>query len=598
MRAPVTIEELVGTVLDDRYRIERVIGRGGMGAVYQATQVRLNRRVAIKVPRPELLAEEVIRKRFEREAHSMARLTHENICQVFDVYVDDTPGNLSYLVMEFLEGDRLDHWIHRHLGTLTLGGLIDLFGRIGAGLDAAHAVDVIHRDIKPGNIIITPKGVPKIMDFGVAFAPDDAYTTRSGLAIGTPAFMSPEQVRGHGIGPASDQYSFAMTIYKVLTGTIAFQAENSQALVIKHIEEKPTPPTVHNPFIPQPLELIILKALSKAPEERFGSCSEMIALAKRVFQGYDDRPAASIFPSAAEHGTQRLEIQSVTIPWFDEAPWYRRRPKLAAGAGSAAALLLVVLLWMLGGGGEGGGVGQADGLPAATPTPSLATPDPLHVPRGYRGTDQAGGGARPERTPAPTPRTTPRPRPTATPFATPTPEPIATPAPTPAPTPEPTPFLATPTPIAADPRDLPDDPIGREDRGAVAAAAAAYLRGELAATFRAEDDVRFGRMLRLITPPAARDRLLEQFTRVGRGYREVVCTLTFDVEDILVLEERVIVDAGVTVDAVAEFEAAGTAPRRRYESGRGPLTFELVRRGGQWYFLRFPPFLEDVPDPR
>jgi serine/threonine protein kinase len=277
------------------YRIENLIHQSSKNAIYSAIHTRLDRHVAIKVPNPQ--KDELYRMRFEHEARSMARLRHENICQVLDVYVAEEPGEITHMVMEYIEGERLDLWARNNLDALSIGQLLTIFECIASGLDAAHALDIVHRDIKPSNIIITPQGVAKIIDFGVAFASDDIFTTHAGQAIGTPAFMAPEQARGRAIGPASDQYAFAMTIYKIFTNTIAFQAENNQQLMQMQVSEPPTPPSAHNPCIPLALEKLILKGLAKAPEDRFPSCLAMVEAMKRIFSGYESKPACTLFTS-------------------------------------------------------------------------------------------------------------------------------------------------------------------------------------------------------------------------------------------------------------------------------------------------------------
>jgi len=597
MSAPKSLQDLVGTILDDRYQIERLVGQGGMGAVYLANQLRLKRRVAIKIPHPDLLRQETYRRRFEREARSMARLQHENICQVFDVFVPDEEhaDELSYMIMEYVEGERLDHWVKSHLEDMTIGGLMKIFHGIAAGLDAAHAVDIVHRDIKPSNIILTAQGVPKIMDFGVAFAPDDIYATRAGHAIGTPAFMAPEQVSGKGVGPAADQYSFAMTLYKVFTGTIAFQADNSQQLILMQVSQAPTPPTVHNPFLPTPLELVLFKALSKQPEERFPSCGEMVGFMKKVFAGNEDKPAYTIFPQAEEHGAEPLEVSSAFNLFGDERPWHHRNAKpLVIGAASAVGLTVIggLIYWTM-----GSGTPTATAIDPPKPTPAVATPAPAVEPT-PAWTPRATPSPTPVRTPRPTMPPTPRPTPRFTPTPAPTPDapPLVTPAPTP--TPEPTPILPTPTPFAAsDPRDLSSDDLSKSPVNEVRYLAGTFLRNDFASVVAGERRADFESLVALM-PAISRDRLSADFDRLAKGYKQVSLELEFRDEDVEVVAGFVTIKAAAKVSALLEGDPDTAKPSVRYATRRDPITFELTRRGGNWYFTRLPNLFKDVVDPR
>jgi len=622
--------DLTGTVLDDRYEIDRQIGQGGMGVVYAARQLRLNRKVAVKVPRPEVLVESVFRARFTREAHAMAKVMHENICQVYDVYVSEDPNHISYLVMEYIEGERLDHWIRKNLEGLTLGKLIDLFMGIGLGLDAAHAVEVIHRDIKPSNIIITNNGIAKIMDFGVAFARDDFEATRTGLAIGTPAFMAPEQVRGRGVlGPASDQYSLAMTIYKIVTGTIAFEANNSQELIYKQLHDTPIPPSSHNPNIPTPIELVLLKALSKNPEDRFGSCGEMVNCLREVIRGQENSPAASIFPDAREQGLSpiRLELTPALAMMLGEMPWWKKyQKKLAMGAGGAAGVIALIslLVWAFSGG------STPSPLPRPTPTPVAPRFTPvtgtLATPTTTGTTPEPRFGTSPSPTPAPrltptpsptasataappptaTPLVTAAPTPTAAPVATsvPTPAPRATPDQTPLPTPAPTPVITPIVPLDLSPTPIPTPvPVGPGEDEDIAAMDPAEVERDVRAVFEtklpqifAKEDSAALKQLGLGLPARSREALVANFVRLSKDYRELELAVEVQPNSLSIKNRTATVEIRVLLKGKKAYAKEGAPAQTLKAKGGQTMVVELRRRDGQWLFVRFPDFLKDVVD--
>lgn len=599
MPHPSPSSDLINTTLDDRYLVEKLVGQGGMGEVYLARQLRLNRPVAIKVPKPGVWGDPAFRRRFTREAHSMARVQHENICQIFDVYVSEDPEQLSYLVLEYVEGERLDRWIMNNLGTLTIGRLVDILAAIARALDTAHSFNIIHRDIKPSNILMTREGMPKIMDFGVAQAPDDLYATRAGQAIGTPAFMAPEQVRGKNVGPPADQYAFAMSIYKVFTGTIAFKAERSEQLVYMQMNEPPTPPSEHNPNLPFPIELIILKGLAKNPEDRFSSCSQMVDMMRMVLDQHADMPAYTMFPEAENFGTERLDVGSKFDDLFESNEWYHRYwHLLLAGGAMALVVVFTVLLWQL------ARVVQEGEAVAAPPDASQSTNAPTDTPAlrdpALRATQPWGASdATPTPRPTPRPRRTPPPddsprRPRPTPTATPEPAPTAAPA---APTPSPTPLvLATPTPFGVfDPNLLPPDDLLALDAFVTRDSVREFIERDLVRIVELKNREELRRRL-LVLPGPRREELLGIFDRFTRRYRTLRCTLTLR-DDFRVTTQRVEGSIDVLIAGVPEAATSGALPERLYAS-RAPLPVVLESRGGDWYFVRFPDFLTPLDSPQ
>ena len=257
-----------------RYEIDAELGRGAMGVVYRARDPRIGREVAIKTIKPADQADadetEGLRERLFREAQSAGRLSHPGIVTIFDV---DEQDGLVYIAMELVEGQTLDsHAAAAEGGAQSLDFTIDLLLQVGAALDYAHRRGIVHRDIKPSNIMISPDGV-KIMDFGVARIAS-SQLTRTGAVVGTPNYMSPEQVKGEEIDGRSDQFSLGAVAYELLTGKKPFQSSSLTSTIFRIVSAAPALPRQLNPKIPLPLEKAVLRALAKDPGGRFATCSE------------------------------------------------------------------------------------------------------------------------------------------------------------------------------------------------------------------------------------------------------------------------------------------------------------------------------------
>jgi WD40 repeat protein/serine/threonine protein kinase len=289
---------LIGSVIDGRYQLDSFIGEGAMGAVFKATQVGLNRTVAFKVPLPSFMHDKEYRGRFQREARAMAQLHHENVVSIFDVQVAQNRDQISYLVLEYVEGTNLDEFLRNEEGNITLGRVLELFAGVANGLNAAHQVPIIHRDIKPANIIITRNThTPKILDFGIAKFEDTQLSTMNASGVGTPVFMAPEQLEpGMKISPAADVYAFAMTIYRELGRRDAFEAETLAKLMYSQVHKPPINLHEINPKIPIKTDEILKKALSKKPKDRYQSASEFVADLKESLADYIDTPFAELVP--------------------------------------------------------------------------------------------------------------------------------------------------------------------------------------------------------------------------------------------------------------------------------------------------------------
>ena len=298
--SPETDDISVGTVLDGRYRIDAILGSGGMGRVYRGEHTGIGKRVAIKVLHADLSRNREAAQRFQREAIASGRLDHPNIVGVSDFgIVDQGP---CYLVMEVLDGEPLGSRLEREK-RLPWRDAVHILRGVLAGLSHAHERGVVHRDIKPDNVFLATKDgetVVKILDFGIAKlyagSPDDPASTRAGLTVGTPAYLSPEQAVGGEIKPASDLYSATILLFEMITGRAPFEDKDPLAMLGAHVSR--TPPTIAEIApelgVPQSLEAVIQKGLVKAQDERIGSAGE--------YMGLLDSVTSAFAPAAASEG--------------------------------------------------------------------------------------------------------------------------------------------------------------------------------------------------------------------------------------------------------------------------------------------------------
>lgn len=266
-----------GTYLQERYEILEKIGSGGMSVVYKAKCHTLNRLVAIKVLKEEFASDENFVSKFKMEAQAAARLSHPNIVNVYDV-VDE--GNLHYIVMELIEGITLKSYIEKK-DILDSKEAIGIAIQVAQGIAAAHEQHIIHRDIKPQNMIISKDGKVKVADFGIARAVS-SQTVNSSAAVGSVHYISPEQARGGYCDERSDIYSFGITLYEMVTGRVPFEGDNTVAVALAHLEDPVVPPGEYNSKIYPGLEDIILKCTKKKPDRRYGSIEDVIHDLRRV----------------------------------------------------------------------------------------------------------------------------------------------------------------------------------------------------------------------------------------------------------------------------------------------------------------------------
>jgi serine/threonine protein kinase len=272
---------LEGRLLGNRYEIIEKIGNGGMATVYKAKCHVLNRYVAVKILRDEFTTDEEFIKRFEVEAQSAASITHANIVSVYDV---GNEGNLYYIVMELIKGKTLKEIITQERGALPWKWSVNIAIQIASALEVAHRNNIIHRDIKPHNIIITEDGVAKVTDFGIAKAVSNSTITAFGTTIGSVHYFSPEHARGGFTDSKSDLYSLGVVMYEMLTGKVPFDADTPVSIALKHMQEEPIPPIEKNSSIPIAVNNIIMKALKKDTQERYETATEMLSDLRRALK--------------------------------------------------------------------------------------------------------------------------------------------------------------------------------------------------------------------------------------------------------------------------------------------------------------------------
>jgi eukaryotic-like serine/threonine-protein kinase len=443
------------TVLKDRYRLIEPVGEGGMATVYRAHDSLLGRDVAIKVLHPEYERDAPFVQRFVQEAQFAASLgSHPNIVAIFDVGEDN---GVHFMVMELVEGRDLKDLI-RERAPFTVPEAFSIGRQVASALDFAHRRGLIHRDVKPQNIMVTPDGVAKVTDFGIAYGASATQLTRTGMVIGTVHYFSPEQARGTTVTPASDIYSLGVILYEMLTAHLPFDAENAIGIAMQHIHSEPPSPWEFNPELPARAVAVVMRALEKEPERRYRDAAEFAA-ALAPFTSTDlgattvmaplppqDEEATTVFtPPPAPRPVRQPTGETVV-----------RRPVRAPSAGTsrtvetggssrvwmylAGGLILVIAIALASYFAANAVMGNSS--PTDTPTPTK-TPKPKPT-------------RKPTRTPRPRPTATtyvyvaPTSTYTATPFPTWTP--TATPRPTPRPTARPT---RTPVPVTPTPKPNP-----------------------------------------------------------------------------------------------------------------------------------------------
>lgn len=298
--------DLEGKILGNRYEIIEKIGNGGMATVYKSKDRVLNRYVAVKILRDEFTTDEEFIKRFRIEAQSAASLTHPNIVSIFDV---GNEGSLYYIVMELIKGKTLKEIITEENGPLPWKWSLNVVTQIASALETAHKNNIVHRDIKPHNIIITEDGIAKVTDFGIAKAVSNSTITAFGTTIGSVHYFSPEHARGGYTDAKSDLYSLGVVMYEMLTGRVPFDADTPVSVALKHMQEDPIEPKELNDNIPQVVNDIIMKAMQKDVNLRYQSATEMLKDLNAALKNPDDNFVH--IGSNVGAATQRISTQEI-----------------------------------------------------------------------------------------------------------------------------------------------------------------------------------------------------------------------------------------------------------------------------------------------
>ncbi|MGI5368703.1 serine/threonine protein kinase [Streptomyces sp. A244] len=305
-----------------RYQLRDLLGQGGMASVHLAYDSVLDRQVAIKTLHTDLGREQAFRERFRREAQSVAKLTHTNIVSVFDTGEDTLDGMTTpYIVMEYVEGRPLGSVLDedvRQQGAMPADKALKITADVLAALEISHEMGLVHRDIKPGNVMMTKRSVVKVMDFGIARAMQSGVTsmTQTGMVVGTPQYLSPEQALGRGVDARSDLYSVGIMLFQLVTGRLPFEADSPLAIAYAHVQEEPPVPSSINRALPPAVDALIARALKKNPNERFPSAEAMRDECLRVAASFQAAPPSIVPGTQAPSGAG---VGSAVFPPVDQA---------------------------------------------------------------------------------------------------------------------------------------------------------------------------------------------------------------------------------------------------------------------------------------
>ncbi|MEV6687794.1 protein kinase [Streptomyces sp. NPDC051130] len=326
-----------GSLAGGRYQLRDLLGEGGMASVYLAYDSALDRQVAIKTLHSELGREASFRERFRREAQAVAKLSHTNIVSVFDTgegsvtfggSVADDGAPMPYIVMEYVEGQPLGSVLQADVaqyGAMPADRALKVTADVLAALETSHEMGLVHRDIKPGNVMMTKRGVVKVMDFGIARAMQSGVTsmTQTGMVVGTPQYLSPEQALGRAVDARSDLYSVGIMLFQLLTGRLPFDADSPLAIAYAHVQEEPVAPSSVNRSVTPAMDALVARALKKNPNERFPTAAAMgDEIARVLSAGHTGAPV--IVPGAAAGGSG-AGVSSAVFPPVDSA--YRTPPQ-------------------------------------------------------------------------------------------------------------------------------------------------------------------------------------------------------------------------------------------------------------------------------
>jgi eukaryotic-like serine/threonine-protein kinase len=345
-------EDLTGVSLGD-FQITKLLGRGGMGEVYLATQVSLDRPVALKVLRSELASNPTYLARLRSEATAVARLNHPNIVHV---YMLDCIDNIHFIAMEYVQGTNLRDYLIKK-GALELPLAYSVMKQTTQAIGAAGEIGLIHRDVKPENILLTKKGRVKVADFGLCrdAESESVHITQTGVTMGTPLYMSPEQAQGHAVDHRSDLYSLGVTFYHMLAGVAPFHADTVLALALKQVREKPRSMLVHRPDLPVEIDRVVLKLMAKDPADRYQSAAELLVEIVRLKELLHIAATGPVLdaglaspgsrgeleiPETAEHKSEAKSVPERVSGW--EATEHASAAAFSAGALSRLSKRLLV----------------------------------------------------------------------------------------------------------------------------------------------------------------------------------------------------------------------------------------------------------------
>ncbi len=404
LRSAAPASDLVGQVVADRYHIVKKLGEGGMGQVYLGEHVKMGRRSAIKVMNPSMVHDPDAVARFNREASNASRITHPNVCAIYDF--GETPDGLIYLAMEFIEGEPLTDLLERE-GALPVPRATGIFLQTAEALQAAHDLGIVHRDLKPDNIMLTRRkdggDTVKVVDFGIAKAvggdQPGQKVTKTGLVVGTPEFMSPEQLSGDNLDGRSDLYSLALVFYRMLIGKLPFEATSVQETMIKRLTDEPTKLAEGRPDLsfPAGLQLVLDTALARTPMERYQTVSKFAADVAAV----TGQPSSAAVPHTRSRGdtdgkTQLLVPSTGATQRMSAASTPRKKRSLIPATIGVVVILAGGGAWVVLKGGSKANPNSANSSRVAHDTAGTQTT----LQNGGRAVRQAGGTLPPAASPA------------------------------------------------------------------------------------------------------------------------------------------------------------------------------------------------------
>ncbi len=418
---------MIGIVLDGKYKIESLIGEGGMGAVYRARHLHLERLVAVKVLRADMVAEPTAAARFRREAQAAARLVHNNAVAIHDFGI--SPEGRAYLVMEYLEGRSLRAILDAN-GPMALSEVSRIISQVCDAMDTAHRLGVVHRDLKPDNIVVgSSTGSVKVVDFGIAMLQDPTAgrLTGTGMVVGTASYMSPEHCKGEVVDARSDIYSLGVVLYEMITGRVPFDSPIPSAVIVAHVNEPPPPMSGFRPDVPAAVQDVVFQALAKSPAARPSSASvlaERFRNAVALCASGDTIAAGTVAGGTsrnAQWGPTSANQARATTPATGQSPGWQP-PPLPAVVDAGATIPVTqhssrphssgswvkIALWVAGAIVLvlGVGIGIAIYLRLPGPTPPIVAPEPQRAAQPESpATEPARGSAPPSAYPVPGPST-------------------------------------------------------------------------------------------------------------------------------------------------------------------------------------------------